>query len=738
MSEVDSRNPGDAGRRDDSGSRGDAGHPADSGRPVDARRREREHAAAETRGLGAPLLRILGIWILSAGTIGLLAGVLEGVEVSSVGGAFGAAAIIGLLNALVWPLVLRFALPLTVLTLGLGVILINGVIVLLVSEIYAGIHVSSLSAAIVVTICITIVNTFATSVLAVDDEGFWYRHVVTRYGRRAVPAKDVDKPGLLLAEIDGLAHDVLLRAMRDGNVPTMSRWVREGSHKLTRWETDWSSQTGACQAGLLHGNNDDMPAFRWWEKDRGAAIVTNHPRDATELERRHSDGRGLLFSDGASRANIVSGDAPHSLLTMSTVLERDRHARIGQDYFAYFANPYNATRTFVLVIREVFSELWAASRQRRLDIRPRVRRSFSYALVRAWATIIQRDLQVASVIGDMFAGRPVIYTTFLAYDEVAHHSGIERPDALSTLRALDRQIARLHAAAQVAPRHYELVVLSDHGQSQGTTFLDRYGITLEGLVHEAVEAGTMSIEGHPSEALGYVGASLTEASGGAGMSSRVVRRLVRGSADDGEVHLGESRADGDEAPAGDAPPPEAVVMASGCLGLVSFARESGRVTLERINELYPRLIRTLREHPGVGFVLVQSDEHGAVVLGRSGVRYLDEDRVEGEDPLAPFGANAIRHLRRTHGFPHCPDILVNSTYWAESDEVAAFEELVGSHGGMGGTQSYPFLLHPVSLGLSGEELIGAEAVHRELRGWLVQLGHDEYAPERREEIMRSV
>ena len=181
--------------------------------------------------------------------------------------------------------------------------------------------------------------------------------VVRRYGKRTAPPATLDSDGLLFLEIDGLAHDVLLRAIRDGNAPTMARWLREGSHRLARWETDWSSQTGACQAGLLHGDNLDMPAFRWWEKDRGAAIVTNHPRDAAEIERRHSNGRGLLFSDGASRANIVSGDAPHSLLTMSTVLRRDRQGRVGQDYFAYFANPYNVMRTLLLVAREVLSEL---------------------------------------------------------------------------------------------------------------------------------------------------------------------------------------------------------------------------------------------------------------------------------------------------------------------------------------------------------------------------------------------
>ncbi|HEX3316952.1 MAG TPA: hypothetical protein VHR88_02970, partial [Solirubrobacteraceae bacterium] len=136
----------------------------------------------------------------------------------------------------------------------------------------------------------------------------------------------------------------------------------------------------------------------------------------------------------------------------------------------------------------------------------------------------------------------------------------------------------------------------------------------------------------------------------------------------------------------------------------------------------------LRDHPGVGFVLVRSEQHGAVVAGAGGVHYLDEGRVEGEDPLAPFGPNAARHVKRTDGFAHCADLMVNSTYWTEFDEVAAFEELVGSHGGMGGTQAYPFLLHPVGLELPAEELIGAEAVHRELRRWLAQLGHDEYAP----------
>ncbi|MFL5827600.1 MAG: phage holin family protein [Thermoleophilaceae bacterium] len=670
-------------------------------------------------------MRVLLVWLLTAGTLLLLSALLPGVQVKDFGAALAAAAVIGLVNAFVWPVLIRIALPLTVLTLGLGVVLLNGAMVLLVAELEPGLHVSSLFAGIVVSLGVTLVNTVVTSLLAIDDDAVWYRNVVRRNARRVADAPTTDVPGLFFLEIDGLAHDVLVRALRDGNAPTMARWLREGSYRLDRWETDWSSQTGACQAGLLHGNNDDMPAFRWWEKELGKAIVTNHPRDAMEIERRHSDGRGLLFSNGASRANIVSGDAPHSLLTMSTAMRRDRPGRIGQDYYAYFSNPYNVMRTLALVAREVVSELWSAAQQRRRDVQPRIERSFSYSLMRAFATVIQRDLQVEAIIADMYAGLPVAYTTFLAYDEVAHHSGIERADALATLRQVDRQVGRIAAARRYAPRPYRLVVLSDHGQSQGATFLDRYGQTLEQLVHEATDADSTAASGHPDEALAYLGASLTEASAGDSKMAGVLRRSSRSRTVDGAVELGE----GNGASSGGDELPEVVVMASGCLGLVSFPREPGRLTVEALDGLHPQLVPTLREHPGIGFLLVRSEEHGALVIGKRGINYLDQERCEGEDPLAPFGPNAARHLRRTDGFEHCADIMVNSTYWPDTDEVSAFEELVGSHGGMGGSQSYPFVLHPVELELPDEEIVGPEAVHRHLRRWLVELGHEEYRAE---------
>ncbi len=164
---------------------------------------------------------------------------------------------------------------------------------------------------------------------------------------------------MILFEIDGLAEPVLRRALGEGHAPTMARWLAEGSHRIVPWECDLSSQTGASQAGLLLGSNHDMPAFRWYEKETGRTMVSNHGKDAVELERRHSDGGGLLAAGGASRGNMFSGDAPHCSATMSVL--RDRQRSSAREYFAYFADPYGFTRTIALYLWDVLLELTGGS-----------------------------------------------------------------------------------------------------------------------------------------------------------------------------------------------------------------------------------------------------------------------------------------------------------------------------------------------------------------------------------------
>jgi hypothetical protein len=190
--------------------------------------------------------------------------------------------------------------------------------------------------------------------------------------------------------------------------------------------------------------------------------------------------------------------------------------------------------------------------------------------------------------------------------------------------------------------------------------------------------------------------------------------------------------------------PELVVAASGNLALVFFPRLPGRVTLEQLDEQWPGLAASLAAHPGVGFIMVRSAAHGAVALGARGANYLDEGRIEGEDPVAKYGEHAVTGLRRVDGMAHCGDIVAISLLDDETDEVAAFEELIGSHGGLGGPQTQPFILHPAEWSLD-EPLVGAESVYRQIRRWLsgvgIELGKqptlatgDEAAPAKRPEV----
>ena len=660
--------------------------------------------------------RVVVVILIDAVALIALAALLPGFSIDGDAAALLTAIGVGLVNALIWPVLSRLTLKLSVLTLGLWGLFLNALLVGLALLAMPWVHIDGLAEGILISICLAILTSIFSSLFAIDEDSTWYYNVVRSQLKRRGQVIETDVPGIVFLEIDGLAHDVLRRAMTNGNAPSMAAWVRQGSHRLEGWETDWSSQTGACQAGLLHGNNHDMPAFRWWEKDSNRALVTNHPKDAAEMEARQSDGHGLLAEDGASRANILSGDAPHSMLTMSTVMKS--RGQIGKDYAAYFARPYGVIKTAIQSVVEIVRERRDNQRQEKTGIEPKIARSRVYAVMRAWATVIQLDLQVAAVVGDILAGRPAIYTTFLAYDEVAHHSGIERPESLYTLTKVDREIERIRRVLPEAPRPYRLVVLSDHGQSQGATFLQRYDITLEQLVEEATgkKAVGTGQEGEENPRA-YITASAEEASHEDGAVGSAAKAVAKRDSNRDELGLNGGPAELEQPASEEDQVPELSVMASGNLGLITFPREPGRLTRERINQLYPDLLDRLRAHPGVGFVLVDS-EQGGLVLGPDGFVRIETGEVEGEDPLAPFGPNAVEHVLRTHRFSNCPDIMVNSTWWKDMDEVAAFEELVGSHGGMGGTQAHPFVLHPVDLPWPDEPVIGAEAVHHVLKSWL--------------------
>ncbi|MER8073106.1 phage holin family protein [Streptomyces sp. NPDC094034] len=700
------------------------------------------------RTTGGALLRVIIVWAVSTLTMLALAGILPDFQLQSdnqdsitriaLTAAWGAGAF-GLLSALVWPLLVRALLLVPALVLGLLVFFLNGSLLLIALRLIPdGRGAVNPETAVVVAAVMSAVASATSTALAVGDDDA-YRRRLSRLAdrRRRRSGEDGGRggpPGTVFLQLDGVGHQVLLDAVAAGVMPRVADWLGvpppdpdaargapddpagalamspdglaadrpdspRPTHRLTPWHTDWSSQTGASQLGILHGSNHDVPAFRWYEKDTGRIMVSNRPASAAELQRRaigRTNDGGLLTLDGASRGNLFSGGADQLALVLSMAARRGRANRSRAGYFAYFSDPANAVRTAVSFVADVGREIGESTRARLRGDRPRVGRGGLYPFIRAFATVVERDVVVAAVIGDMLAGRTAVYADLVAYDEVAHHSGPHSRDAERVLARLDRSVGLIARAAEHAPRTYRIVLLSDHGQSPGETFEGAYGLTLKDLVR----AGC-----------GLPVSRRAERTKSGAEAREAARHAVRGA-----LHRPDPEGAGEEPAHGSDP----VVLASGNLGLISFPDVPERMSREQIDRRHPALLRTLASHPGIGFLLVRSEEHGSVVLGPGGAE-VPLDALTDSGPLAGMGPGAADAVRRTDSFPHVADIMVNSMYDPATGRVHAFEEQIGSHGGLGGEQSRPFLLSPLVLSApvpDNGELVGAERVHRVLRRWL--------------------
>ena len=241
---------------------------------------------------------------------------------------------------------------------------------------------------------------------------------------------------------------------------------------------------------MLHGHNDEIPGFRWYEKSTGRLLVANHAGDAAEIARRQSDGHGLLAPDGASIGNLMTGDARRTYLTMATVAEEPRAPGTIIRLRTFLLSPLNAMRILAGMAGEFVAEMYQGRSQAIRHVRPRMHRGLTSATERAVLNGAVRVLSTELVMAEMRMGTPTIYVDYTGYDSVAHHSGPERRESLRAVRGIDHEIERIMGAMPRAQRPYRLVVLSDHGQSLGRPFVNEYHESLEQLVVGLMGEGT--------------------------------------------------------------------------------------------------------------------------------------------------------------------------------------------------------------------------------------------------------
>lgn len=657
------------------------------------------------RILAHQLFRFAVVWVLDGISLLLTAFLLPGIGFDRTQNvlvvAASAAFLLGVVNFLIRPLILLLALPFGFIAIFVVGFFLNALALWITGNLVPGLNVHTWFDAFLGSLILALCNTILTSIIAVDDDDSFYQNIAEQLAKREdFFTHDPTTRGVIMLEIDGLSYHHIKKALAEGWMPTLKHMMDTEGYQLSRFDCGLPSQTSACQAGIMFGNNFDIPAFRWFDKDLGRLIVSGH--DAALINSRVATGNGLM-RDGSSVNNMMNGDARVSVLTLADLFQAttEQNRRRAQDFYLIFLNPYFFLRTLVLYFGDVLREVYEGIRQQIRRETPRLNRLQKfYPFIRAATTVLMRDVSAALTILDIVRGTPVLYATWPGYDEVAHHSGPWTKDAFHTLSQYDQVIRRIRDTIErKAPRPYELIVLSDHGQSYGATFKQRYGESLKEFIQEQLPHGTnVSQTEGGDDGMVSVSAMAQELDNvqqqyiggrfGKGVlrgTQRAVNRGIRSQSDS------TTRRPAD-------PPTNVTVCGSGNLAQVYFDLAARRLTLNELNAAYPKMVDALVRHEGIGIVMAYSENNEPLVFGKKGARNLVTNALTGDDPLTLYGDADLRaaQLKRLAEFPHNGDLTIISNVYPDRT-VAAMEELVGNHGGLGGEQTDAFIFHPSAL-----------------------------------------
>ncbi len=547
-----------------------------------------------------------------------------------------------------------------------------------------------------------------------------YGAAARRLGRPAHAEVDGQR-GFVIIEIDGLAYEYLQQAMRQGYLPYLSRLITGGRLRLGRWRCGLPSTTPASQAGILYGNNWDIPGFRWYDKASGDTILCKLPGVARAIQERIAAGRGGLLRGGSSYTNMFDGDARLALFTLSA-LGRDRFFENvrGLSFLILFAlSPLRVARVIGL-------SLWAwlvyVIKRLATWVRMRPRGShftFLGPLLEIVNNIIFREVTTFSVMVDIYRGMPAIYAAYTGYDEIAHHFGADSREAFRALRGIDKQIRQIDRMLQLyRQRAYDLYILSDHGMTPSLSFRRAYGQTLEQFIaahtgQKMQDVGDQEeTEGLPETRIRFL---VDEIQGLEDRSHRPLpAQLLRATRLQLETYL---LAEALQAEWDLSRHDEVIVRSSGSLAHVYLNITPRPMDLSEVALLYPGLLDALLGHEGIGLVVGREGEE-VVIAGQSGTLWLGPAgrRLQGQDPLAHLSDPdwAARQIARLAHFPHAGDLILLGAW--DGEQVVSFEDQVASHGGLGGPQDWPFLAFPPQERLLAQGIENAEEVYTRLVG----------------------
>jgi hypothetical protein len=472
-------------------------------------------------------------------------------------------------------------------------------------------------------------------------------------------------PGIVLLQIDGLAHEQLQQALANGSMPFLNSLISDRDYRLRPFYSGLPSATPAVQAELFFGVRAAVPAFRFLCRDKGEDCLMFNPLQVGEIARDLEEGYPGLLRDGSSYSNIYLGGAANARYCIENLEPHNLLNRLHPLKTLGIHLQHCGKLLRIVGLAVVEAGLALVDMLKGVIQHQQIGKEIKFVPSRIWLCVILRELVRFWVKRDLHAGVPIICANLVGYDEHAHRRGPSSAFAHWTLAGIDGVIRDIFTKAdRVKDRRYRVIVYSDHGQEATLPYQVATGQSLLKGLGKAFAEGVLS------------GAEIlwTEELPGQFQFLRRGRKIFGAARQEtSKETIGRKRI---------------LVTAQGPLGHVYLPAD---MTPDDLSFYAERLVAAA----DIPLAFYRGKEGELKAVNRSGVWSLPADATQVLGPDHPWPREAGEDLVRVAEHENAGELMISG--WRIGGQPWTFPFESGAHGGPGNRECQGFLLLPEGL-----------------------------------------
>jgi len=446
---------------------------------------------------------------------------------------------------------------------------------------------------------------------------------------------------IIILHIDGLGFEDAKRAIENGHMPFLKKLLTEEEYEILRYRSGVPSTTPYVQAGILYGDNKEIPGFRWWDRTKKQMIQVAGNKSFYDVDELYFNNSEPLLKKGAAIASLYAGGSKAAFAV--SYIEKGSHKYINslmRDVAVHLLlNPINTLKwhkhTFIKSLKISWEVIKNMVRRRYIDWV-----HFPVYLLEQFFLFFPTSVAIKKALD---ANYPVTYAGFYSYDAVSHLFGKNSTHGNRTLRDIDSSLESISDTID-GGEECDMIILSDHGETDFTFIEKESGKTFAELISSFLPK--YEITEHPGK------------------------------------HI---------LPA-DKPKGSITLAYSGGLAHFYDISKKSRMSYSQLKRIFPGFIEkvlSLREIGGA--VVREGGDHLFITDNYSFYLNRPLDK-KAKEILSKFDEPEIvvKQLVDLNSFDSAGDIIFLGQH--EKNHQISFEAPVCGHGALGGNQAHPFIL----------------------------------------------